>query len=447
VFLKLLAIGGFVLAASGQTLDRAKRAFDAQQYAEAARLFDEARQQDPACEISFYLGITRYRLHQVDPALIAFQEAVKCNPKLTLAYIALGEGYAERGNDGEALAAYERALRLEPENAAALRGAAALYLRAKLNEKAVAALELLVKQETADAQAHADLGAAYFGTSNLEGSEREFEAALKLNPKFAAALLGRANVLLRKGEEEQALKVLRQVVLLSPKAFEPRFVLGSAYNHLDRFGEAATELETAVRLGGTESEVYYQLARAYGGLGRAKERSAALAKFAKLRQKTNSDTEARRQALKLVEQAKSLVESGDLPRALAQMKQALELCPHDDTIQFRLASLDYDLAHYDEARDAIQEAIALVPSQWIYYLLQGLIEGRSGRLEAARSSLGVAVRLNPSAGDAHNALGEVALRQGDAIAAEASFRKASELDPGQAAYRANLENARKAAAK
>jgi len=177
------------LAASGQTLDQAKRAFEAQQYAEAARLFEEARQQDPACEISFYLGITRYRLHQVDSALIAFQEAVKCNPKLTLAYIALGEGYAERGNDGEALAAYERALRLEPENAAALRGAAALYLRAKLNEKAVAALELLVKQEPADAQAHADLGAAYFGTSNLEGSEREFEAALKLNPKFAAALI------------------------------------------------------------------------------------------------------------------------------------------------------------------------------------------------------------------------------------------------------------------
>jgi Flp pilus assembly protein TadD len=52
--------------------------------------------------------------------------------------------------------------------------------------------------------------------------------------------------------------------------------------------------------------------------------------------------------------------------------------------------------------------------------------------------------LNPSAADAHNALGEVALRQGDISAAEASFRKASDLDPQQTAYRQNLDSARKA---
>jgi tetratricopeptide (TPR) repeat protein len=237
------------------------------------------------------------------------------------------------------------------------------------------------------------------------------------------------------------------VVLLSPKAFEPRFVLGSAYNRLGRFAEAAQELEAALRLGGNESEVYYHLARAYGGLGRTEERSAALAKFAELSRQAKADTEARRQALKLVDKAKSSVDSGDLPGALARMEQARDLRPQDDTILFRLASLNYDLAHYDKARDAIQEAIALAPSEWIYHLLLGLTEGRSGSLEAARKSLQMAVRLNPSAADAHNALGEVALHQGDISAAEASFRKASELDPGQAAYRLNLEKARKAAAR
>jgi tetratricopeptide (TPR) repeat protein len=171
----------FALVASSQTIDKpgpaaegalskAKRAFDAQRYAEAAQLFEAARQREPACEISFYLGLTRYRLHEVDAALVAFQEATKCNPKLTLAYIALGEAYAERGNEGEALAAYERALSLDPENEFALRSAAALYLRGRRNEKAVAALEVLVKVAPTDSQAHADLGAAYFGTSNQEAA-------------------------------------------------------------------------------------------------------------------------------------------------------------------------------------------------------------------------------------------------------------------------------------
>ncbi len=447
MLLKLAAPGLLVLAAGGQTLDQAKRAFDVRRYSEAARLFEQARQQDPACEIPFYLGLARYRLHQVDPALIAFQEAAKCNPKLTLAYVALGEAYAERGNDAEALPAFEKVLVLEPANLPALRGSAAIYLRKKLNDKAVAVLEQVVKQEPANAQAHADLGAAYFGASNLTDAEKQFDDAIALNPQSASALLGRANVLLRKGKEEQAIEVLRQVTVLSPQAFQPHFVLGSAYNHLGRFADAAKELEAALRLGSADSEVYYQLARAEGGLGRVEKRKAALAKFAELRQQALSDIESRRQANKLMEQAKEALATGDLPGALARMQQANEFSRHDERVLFRMASLDYDLGHYPAARDSVQEAIALTPSQWVYHLLLGLIEGRAGRLEEARASLTKAVHLNPSAADAHNALGEVHLRRSENSAAVASFQRACELDPEQTAYRLNLEIARKAVAK
>ncbi len=168
----------FICAASAQqtpnTLERAKRAFDAQHYAEAARLFEAARSREPACEISFYPGLAQYRLHLVDQALIAFEEAAKCDPKLTLAQLTLGDTYAERGNEGKALAAYERALSLEPQSSVALRGAAALYLKDKSDDKAAVLLENLVEQEPADAQAHADLGAAYYATGNQEGAEKEF---------------------------------------------------------------------------------------------------------------------------------------------------------------------------------------------------------------------------------------------------------------------------------
>jgi tetratricopeptide (TPR) repeat protein len=440
-----------VFAASAQTssapLDPARRAFNAGRFAEAARLFENARTRDKACEIPLYLGMARYRLHQVDDALIAFQEAANCDPKLTLAWIALGEAYAERGNDVEALSAYERALSHEPENIVALRGAAALCIRAKLTARAVALLEVLTKKERADADAHAELGAAYFGTGNIDAAETEFARALEINPKASGAMLGQANVLVRKGEEQQAVPLLQQVIRATPKAYEPRYVLGTAYNRMNRFAEAAAELERAIQLGATEPEVCYHLARAYGGLGQAEKRTAALAKFAALSRQAKADTEARREAAKMVEQAKLIVESGDLAGALKLVEQARDLRPQDDTILFRLASLDYDLARYDQARDAIEEATALAPSEWVYRLLAGLIEGRSGRLENARRSLDLAIRLNPSAADAHNALGEVALRLGDVKSAEASFQKAAELDPAQPVYRANLELARKAGAK
>jgi Flp pilus assembly protein TadD len=51
--------------------------------------------------------------------------------------------------------------------------------------------------------------------------------------------------------------------------------------------------------------------------------------------------------------------------------------------------------------------------------------------------------LKPSAADAYNELGEVALREGDPKGAIASFEKAAELDPKQAAYRLNLDAVRR----
>src|SRR5437867_9829353 len=116
MFLKLLAAGTLALLPGQQMLEQAKHAFDAGNYAAAAQLFEKAHQESPRCDIPFYLGLARYRLKQTAAALIAFQVAVQCDPKLVPAHLALGEAYTEKGNDGEALSAYLKALDLEPRN-------------------------------------------------------------------------------------------------------------------------------------------------------------------------------------------------------------------------------------------------------------------------------------------------------------------------------------------
>ena len=63
-------------------------------------------------------------MNQPDAALIAFQAAVQCDPKLVPALLALAEAYAARRNQTEALAAYTRVLSLDAKNRAALSGAA-----------------------------------------------------------------------------------------------------------------------------------------------------------------------------------------------------------------------------------------------------------------------------------------------------------------------------------
>ncbi|MCX6627779.1 MAG: tetratricopeptide repeat protein, partial [Candidatus Solibacter sp.] len=56
----------------------------------------------------------------------------------------------------------------------------------------------------------------------------------------------------------------------------------------------------------------------------------------------------------------------------------------------------------------------------------------------------IAARLNPSAAEVHNALGQAALSEGDPKRALASFQRAAELDPDRQEYRLNLQAARDA---
>ena len=422
------------LPAWGQTLEEGKRAFDRGNYAEAASLFEQAHRQSTSCEILFYAGLARYRQNQTEPALIAFRSAVECDPKLMPAHLALGEAYSERHNDAAALEAYSHVLDLEPDNKAALNGSANIYLNKNANEKAVALMERLVRVDARNPDAAADLAAAYAASGNREAARQQFERALKLQPKHASALMGLGNLCLKNGDEDRAIKLLQAAMESAPLAPEPRFLLGSALNRLGRYREALAELQAAVRLGATESEVYYHLARAYGGLGRQEERAQALARFAGLTGKSKQDAEGQRRWLRLMDEAKSLVEAGNLNLAAARLEEAREQRPSDDQLLFRLASVHYDLRRFDVARGFAAEAIGVAPSIWLYRYLAGLIAEQSGRWAQARSSLETAVQLNGTAAEVHNALGEVALHGGNAEGAIASFERAVELQPKEPAY-------------
>ena len=180
------------------------------------------------------------------------------------------------------------------------------------------------------------------------------------------------------------------------------------------------------------------MARAYGKLDRQEDRRKALARFSELTRKSTQDVETQRNALKLIEQAKSLVESGNLESAAERLDEARALRPSDDKILFRLAGLHFDLKQFDTARSYAQEAISLAPSEWLYHYLLGLIEKNANRRPQARASLELARSLNTSAAEVHNALGELALDESNPKEAVSCFQRAADLDPKQPLYREHL---------
>lgn len=401
-------------------------------------------QTSPACGKSFATGMEEYRRQDFTKALIAFRAASQCDPGLVQAHLVIANIYAERGNDGEAVAALLQALQIDPANLLALRAASNLYLKAGLHMKALPLLETLVRTDPKAADAHADLASVYAASGNREGAEKSFRRALELQPDYFPALAGLGNLLARAGEDATALPLLRQASKLQPAAWEGHFLLGSALNRLGQFAEAQAELEQAGKLGGkAEPQVFYQLARSWGGLGNSAERKQALATFSALTKQEKESEERRRQAAAWVDEARKLVQAGQLEEAVRLLELAREASPGDATLLFRLAGLNFDLHRLDAAREYAQAAISISPATWLYHYLLGLVEREAKHLSDALASLETAASLQSTEGPVFNALGEVLLEQGQPQAAISAFEKAVNLVPDDATFRKNLAQAKR----
>jgi tetratricopeptide (TPR) repeat protein len=409
----------------------------------ALLLFFALAQATSDCGKHFAAGLQEYQRKDLNKALIAFRTATQCDPKLAQAYLAIADIYAERGNDSEALASLLQALQIEPKNVLALRAAVNLYLRNDEHRKALPLLETLVTVTPQSTEAHADLAAVYATKGDHKEAEAEFRRALELQADYFPALAGLGNLLSRGGDDAAAAPLLRKAVQLQPQSYEGRFLLGSTLNRLGQFEEARMELERAAKLGGAnDPRVFYQLARAWGGLGKATERRAALARFSELAKKQNADEELQRKAAAWIDEARALLQAGDLENAAARLELAREVKPGDATLLFRLAGLNFDLRRYDIAREYVQAAISISPSTWLYHYLLGLVERSANRLTDARASLETAAKLQSTEAPVFNALGEVLLEQDERQAAIAAFEKAVKLAPNDATFRQNLESAR-----
>jgi tetratricopeptide (TPR) repeat protein len=446
----LLACSCFVLRAD-DPLTTARRAFEAGDYAGVVRLFEADPQDNQAlrgnCDGMLLAGLALYRLNRLEQALIDLQAASACNPGNTVARTALGEAWLRKGNDQRALALFEGVLKEAPQDADALSGAATLYLKHDLNQQAAEALEKLVRLQPGVAKLDADLGAARAGLNDFVKAREAFNAALRMDPQNVSALMGLGHVELRTGHPDEAVRLLSRAATLDPKAFEPHFLLAAAWTEQKRYEEVIRECKEALRLGGKDPEIYYRLARAYRGMGNEGEGRKAMAEFTALRSTANENEEKQREAMRLVEQAKAMVDANRLQDAIDLLERSRSLGGSDPQLLFRLAGLYYDTQRFPQAREDVEAAIAVAPGEWTYQYLAGLIDEKTGRPEEAAKRLAIAARLHPNDAELFNEMGKAAMARRKYEEAARDFDAAARLDQHEPAYATNARAARQLAGK
>jgi tetratricopeptide (TPR) repeat protein len=132
--------------------------------------FERVIETSPSAMAFLYLGLTEIGLGRNEPAVVALREAIRLDPGLLDAHVALGKVLARAGRDEVAVTVLSRALEIDGSSA----------------------------------EAHFQLGLIALRRGNLDSASGSFQAAIDADPEHLQAWYNRALVAERLGRGEEA---------------------------------------------------------------------------------------------------------------------------------------------------------------------------------------------------------------------------------------------------
>lgn len=216
-------------------------------------------------------------------------------------------------------------------------------------------------------------------------------------------------------------------------SFETHYYAARALTGLERWREAATHYEGALRLLPSYTAAYIGLAEAHLADGKP----ALALETVRRGQKALPDD------VRLIELEGDIArQMGDAGLAARNWERVASMAPRDALVRVKLGELYRDAGRPGDAARLLREAIALDPSVASYWNSLGMVLGGTGDMAGAEQAFReAATRDGGNAQYAYN-LGLALARQNKRALAIAQFSRVLELDPRFAAARQRLAELR-----
>jgi tetratricopeptide (TPR) repeat protein len=239
--------------------------------------------------------------------------------------------------------------------------------------------------EQRQALAHTDKGLNYFAQHKFEQALKEYDEAIKLDPKLAAAYNN----------------------------------MGSAYFALTRFTEAANAFKQATELDPKYGQAHLNLALALLKLGREREARAAYAEAFRAYVATGDEE----------------FQASHYKEAEASYQALLQIDPDYAPAHLRLGLLYNVAGRYNEATEAFQHVIKSEPQNADAH--EGLAESYYGqhKYTQALEAITRALKLHPQAASAHYLAGLAYLALDNPVQAQTEYNQLKTLHADDYAQR------------
>jgi Tfp pilus assembly protein PilF len=153
-----------------------------------------------------------YQWVLADPAR-AWEDAVRRAPSAAVAHLGLGEAYAA-ARDPRAEESLRRAIALDPRSPRGWANLGALYAEAGRLDDAEQAMRNASRGAPWDARLHDNRGLLLQALGREDEAVTEYEAAILGTPPLAQPRVRLAAILIRRGDKERALAVLKDALRL-----------------------------------------------------------------------------------------------------------------------------------------------------------------------------------------------------------------------------------------
>ena len=230
--------------------------YGAKRFSEAVKYLSVAAASDPSnTELHQTLAQSCLLAKNYSCALAEFQKLQQINPNSWAVHMFTGEALDGEDRTGDAIVEFQKAVDLAPHQP----------------------------------ELHFALGYLYWKTQQYDAAAEAFNAELSNVPENAQALAYLGDIAMQKGDDEQALKLLRKAARLQNDSRLAYLDIGAILEDQKKYSQALSPLRRAIEIDPAQPDAHFRLGRAYQLLGNKAAADKEFAEVRKLKQKQAED--------------------------------------------------------------------------------------------------------------------------------------------------------------
>jgi tetratricopeptide (TPR) repeat protein len=386
----------------------------------AAADFDQVVRLNPKMILAYLFRAEVYSGRgNYDQAIVNHDEVIKLDPKNAFAYAGRGSAYYSKNDYDRALADFDQAIGLDPRYPAVYNARGKIYYDRNAFDRAIADYDQAIKLDPRNALAYYNRGEAYYARTDYDEAIADYGEAIRLFPKYVLAYTSRGNAYSQKQDYDRAIADYSEAIALDPKYAAAYGGRGWAYYGKKAYDSGLADYSEAIALDPNYVDAYNNRGLAYYAKG---DYDRAIQDF-DAATKLNPDYVFPYNNRGLVYTAK-----GSYDRAIKELDAAITLAP-DYAQAYGNRGIAYDSkGDYERAIRDYDEAIRLDPENATFWNERCFERAIIGRLEEALADCNESIRLEPDAAETLDSRGLVYLKLGQLDNAIADYDAALRLD-------------------